>query len=576
MALDFSDPAKWVVHTGIPVLDEHELTNEAGQPEGRVDFKILKQIADNNNRRVMNTGDPAPLIVGHTSDDPQIPEKKVVGYAINYRVAPFKNGRHAIYADFAFRRKYAHAFEDYPRRSVELWLSKRELDPIALLGGTTPERDLGVTIRNSRGQQRRLSRKEVDQAKSQIHFQAIALLGSTPPQRDLGVVLKYSRQSGGNVLYSAASDDCVTVDKSKGTGMQPNRYGMGEDDDNDDLGEEDTGMSEGDLGDGGGAGGFDDDQDNGAGEDPMVAKVLASKPMRDLMDKVNQIFEAVSGGGQGAPPPGGGMGQDDGVGMDDGMGAPPPGAGAGAPPPGPPGGGMGGPPGAGNPDEEAAMFHGAPPVRFEQDEPMDYSSSGFGGATSANVPGTGFGGKGGRAKPFSRNGHAQGGNMNGTRTRGNQPKPVQNGGNDEVRRLRRQVTDMALKLARADAEKAIAQLKTEGVVFGQPGDDAQVIAKNETEETEFLATLDPQSQQWQLGRIRKLYARRDTNPTENGAFGPVSRYARGGPETQVAGGDPNDFDPQTPQEAMEYANAIQRVGPVEAIKFMRANKGKRR
>ncbi len=77
------------------------------------------------------------------------------GFVTNYQVKPFKRDEHgrviyAIHGDYKVRPQNKHLLEEYPRRSVELWWSKRELDPIAMLGGSSPERDLGVVIRHGR------------------------------------------------------------------------------------------------------------------------------------------------------------------------------------------------------------------------------------------------------------------------------------------------------------------------------------------------------------------------------------------------------------------------------------------
>lgn len=136
---------------GVPILDEHVLTDSRGQNEMLVDAAFLAEIAANNNARVEQTGDPTPLIVGHTEDHAGKSEKPVVGYATNFRVQPFfDSGRQAIYADFHVPKERQQILRDYPRRSVELWPKKREIDPISLLGGTTPERDLGI-LRFERG-----------------------------------------------------------------------------------------------------------------------------------------------------------------------------------------------------------------------------------------------------------------------------------------------------------------------------------------------------------------------------------------------------------------------------------------
>lgn len=536
---DFHDAAKWDIFPNIPVLDEHELLDDKGRPSGYVDASILGEIAENNNRRVHETGDPAPLIIGHTSDDPRAPERPVVGYAINYRVAPFKNGRAAIFVDYAVRKKYSNVIDDFPRRSVELWLNKRELDPIALLGGTTPERDLGVIVRNSR-------------------LKAISLLGSSTPERDLGVTLRYSRKLGGTVLRYAMED----TDMPHDFGGAPQRYAEG--------------PPEGDEGDEGLGDGGDEFGDEGADEDPVVAKVLSSKPIKDLMGKVDEMYQALVGGGEGAPGgeppvgPGGEPGMDDGMGME---GAPGGGGspGMGAPPPGGPGGPGGAPP----MDPEAARFHGAPPVRFEEDEPEMYAATGFAGPGSTSVPSFG-GGK----KPFSRNGNSNGSaKVNGTQTRQSRQQPAPRGGtqNPELLRMQRSLAAvqesnrrLVAKLARSEAEKHIAALKDEGIVFGDTPDDA---AKNEKEEVDFLAVLDERDQAWQLSRIRRLYKRRAADPAQS-PFGELARFSR--PPDNTDPSDPNSYEPKTPQEAALYADALQKtkMDVPAAVKLMRSRSGR--
>src|SRR5271168_2452804 len=90
---NFDDPTKWVTVESVPLLDEHEMTNEDGQPVAYVGKQELEQIAHNNNRKVRETGDPATLILGHTSDDPQAPEKPAQGFVVNYKVKPFKRNQ---------------------------------------------------------------------------------------------------------------------------------------------------------------------------------------------------------------------------------------------------------------------------------------------------------------------------------------------------------------------------------------------------------------------------------------------------------------------------------------------------
>ncbi|CAM6002962.1 unnamed protein product [Sphagnum balticum] len=152
---DFDNPNKWVTVPDVPLLDEHEMTNDEGKPVAYVGKDVLEEIAHNNNRKVLDTGDPATLILGHTSDDPRAKEKPAQGFVVNYKVKPFKRNPdgqviYAIHGDYKLRPNKAHLIEEYPRRSVELWWHKKDIDPIAMLGGSSPERDLGVVLRHAR------------------------------------------------------------------------------------------------------------------------------------------------------------------------------------------------------------------------------------------------------------------------------------------------------------------------------------------------------------------------------------------------------------------------------------------
>jgi hypothetical protein len=510
MIHDFTDQSKWLIVPNIPVLDEHELTDDKGSSTGYVDSRILQEIANNNNRRIHETGDPAPLIVGHTSDNPQAPERPVVGYAINYRVRPFRNGRSAIFVDYAVRRKYANVVEDFPRRSVELWLNKRELDPIALLGGTTPERDLGVLIRHAR-----LDRFVLDHRPTTDRQRWLAGVGASRPDD----VLLYHARGGTIYRYSLEEPDMAG---NCPTGMPaPQRYAEGDDEFEDDgAGDEGNGPPE-DFGGG-------EEGDDG-GEDPVVAKVLQSKPIRDLMSKVDEIFDAITGGGEE-----GGMGAGPGgpsppeAGMDDGMG--------------------GGPP----PDEEAAMFHGSPPVRFE--------STGMPGPGSVGVPQ--FGKKfsrtpdpAHRGKGATRNGS---GSMNGVYgPQRQQRRPAAATADPDKVRMSRQIDGLVRKLARSEAEKTVNDLKGEGIIFA-----------DEKAEIDFLSVLDEQSRKYHVENvIKKNYQRRQADPA-NPAYPGVARYAR----PDAGQGGEADFDPKDAQEASLFADLVTRRGMKreDAVKFMRS------
>lgn len=137
----------------VPILDEHDLTDKKGNVVISLDQKILKEIADVNNQRISETGDLVPLVIGHTKDDaPENQQPEIVGYASNFSVEPFfKTGKKCITATFKFFKHSVDKVKKFPRRSIELWLSDYKIDPISLLGATTPERDLGLLQLNKHG-----------------------------------------------------------------------------------------------------------------------------------------------------------------------------------------------------------------------------------------------------------------------------------------------------------------------------------------------------------------------------------------------------------------------------------------
>jgi|694.fasta_scaffold00982_8 hypothetical protein len=141
-----------IVKHHVPILDEHELKDGKGNVVIRLDQKKLSEIVRVNNKRMGSTGDEIPLVIGHTKDDASEDDQpEIVGYATNLKVEPFfKTGRKCITATFKFFKHAADKVRGFPRRSIELWLSDYKIDPISLLGATTPERDLGL-LRLSKG-----------------------------------------------------------------------------------------------------------------------------------------------------------------------------------------------------------------------------------------------------------------------------------------------------------------------------------------------------------------------------------------------------------------------------------------
>lgn len=135
----------------VAVLDEH--IDPASHKDLRVvDRGLLEEIAANSQRRIEDTGDECPIILGHTPEKAGEPSPPIVGFASNFRVEQFGrvNPRAAIVADFRFPKRLKEQLRQFPRRSVEVWPKDKIIDPIALLGSETPRRDLGL-MRYSRG-----------------------------------------------------------------------------------------------------------------------------------------------------------------------------------------------------------------------------------------------------------------------------------------------------------------------------------------------------------------------------------------------------------------------------------------
>lgn len=558
---DFDNPSKWVTVPDVKVLDEHELDGEDGKPAAYVDRSVLEEIAANNNNRVLATGDPAPLIVGHTSDDPQAPERPVVGYAVNYKVKESRDATgkvsYAIHTDYKVRPDKEHVIEDFPRRSVELWLGRRELDPIALLGGTTPERDLGVIIRKSR-----ISGFTLDRTVSRN--------GTRSLERNEGPVLQYSKKRGQVIRYAMKTDECGDDDESmnyshgentmktmKGKSVKApggpvkTKHSYEADPDNematDDLPPDMSGSEDDtDIDMGGG-----EEQPDPAGEDPAIAAIFQSKAFGDMLTQalrtalpaaLEELLAQEEGGGAGGPAP-----------------APSPGGAM------PPGGGMDGPPPQGTdglapqPEEEARIDHEAPPVRFG-------ANTGFAGPGSANIPAVG----GKQAQPYQRSSQPM------TRT---QPRQQAARQNPEVVRLSRQladqnktIKDLLIRNARIEAEKIVTDFENNA----EGHEDGPVVFGDRDQEIEVLTNMDPRSREYHIENIRVNYRRAGyTNgPTDSRNVDQLFRHSR-----TDDGGKPvtdEDYVPQTAAEAVALADAqsgrFSQGQPMtygQAVKYMR-------
>lgn len=149
------NPADFVVLER-PMFKEH-WTRECRDEDGAISSEStylgkdeLKGIADRCNERIADTGDFAPIIINHTTDDGQV-ENEIIGFSGPYRVGTFGNlkPKATIYGKMWVFKGKEEKLRQYPRLSVEYWCSEENpadgyFDPVSLLGARTPELDLGV------------------------------------------------------------------------------------------------------------------------------------------------------------------------------------------------------------------------------------------------------------------------------------------------------------------------------------------------------------------------------------------------------------------------------------------------
>lgn len=134
----------FVIVQDVPIFDEH----------GEWTPDKLTQIIDNCNARIKDTGDACPIIIGHTRDEAvETSQPDIVGWATQFRLGKIGKvkPRAAILATFKIKRDKWELAKKYPRRSVELWKEGMFIDPIALLGATTPARDLSLLAAQQQG-----------------------------------------------------------------------------------------------------------------------------------------------------------------------------------------------------------------------------------------------------------------------------------------------------------------------------------------------------------------------------------------------------------------------------------------
>lgn len=164
------DPARFHIQHDIPLFDEHDaeepLVSDDGRPEtdenGKIKTRVVRYSRDvleamcrNMNARIRDTGDYTAICITHTPTPREkmsgVKQPSVVGFAGPFYVNKIgmAKPRWCIFAqDWAIYNNQLDNVRGYPRRSVEVWRREnpkdRYFDPIALLGGETPARDLGL------------------------------------------------------------------------------------------------------------------------------------------------------------------------------------------------------------------------------------------------------------------------------------------------------------------------------------------------------------------------------------------------------------------------------------------------
>ena len=152
---EFPD-SEFVTIPNVPIFAEHE-TESAAEPGRTLKFGSaeLAAVCARCNRRIIETGDYAAIVIGHTPSqeekDEGAKDPELIGMAGPFRMAKIGTGekqRSCIFADFHVFREDLGKMRKHPRRSPELWLeedySEMFLDPIALLGAEAPRLDMGL------------------------------------------------------------------------------------------------------------------------------------------------------------------------------------------------------------------------------------------------------------------------------------------------------------------------------------------------------------------------------------------------------------------------------------------------
>jgi hypothetical protein len=194
--------------------------------------------------------------------------------------------------------------------------------------------------------------------------------------------------------------------------------------------------------------------------------------------------------------------------------------------------------------------------------------TGFPGPNNATIPAFGK-----KPNQMSR-GQQRGTSVNATRQRsrtGEDPRDA------TIRRLR-------LKLARSEAERLVADIEREGVIFSQDRTVAEKIKFARVEELTLAILHDEDSKDAgqpdtyvadRVEEMRTCYQRRRPDPAAPQSVG-LARYGRAVvPGTE--GAEDEEFEPQSPQEASEMADLeyVKKLSRKEINAAMRKKYGRR-
>ncbi len=165
MTLPF-DPAEYESPVYAPLVDTFTKQNKDGSFTAGITRESLPHWERAANERHQR-GEHCPLVIGHTVDGAvEVDQPPKVGWITGpYKaveshpnvVGPCLLGLHHVRKEstlalngVAIKLSARELLDRFPRRSAELWFSDYKIDPVALLGATTPCRELGALRLDSR------------------------------------------------------------------------------------------------------------------------------------------------------------------------------------------------------------------------------------------------------------------------------------------------------------------------------------------------------------------------------------------------------------------------------------------